>query len=357
MTDVVAALIWDEDRFLICQRPAHKARGLLWEFVGGKVEPGETPQQALIRECREELAITVEPGQVFMELIHEYPDLTVRLVLFHATIKEGIPRMLEHNDIRWIKTEEIDLYDFCPADVEILARLKQIRGQLQIDLLCASDPAYQSFQCALMPTVDPGKVLGVRMPALRKLAASYRHNPDSAQFVRQLPHKFFEEDNLHGLLINEMEDFGAAVEALDSFLPYVDNWATCDLLVPKSFRRNTAALQNPIHRWLQSDHTYTVRFALGVLMRFYLMPGEMRPALDLAASVRHKDYYVNMMVAWLFATALTKDFETASCYLINHRLSPWIHNKTIQKAIESRCISDEEKSYLRTLKIKHEKRQ
>ena len=123
-TQVVAALIWRQDRFLICQRPAHKARGLLWEFVGGKVEPGETKEEALARECREELDATVRAGEVFMQLVHEYPDLTVELTLFHATM-EGEPRLLEHNDLRWITVEEIDDYDFCPADTEILAALKQ----------------------------------------------------------------------------------------------------------------------------------------------------------------------------------------------------------------------------------------
>ena len=123
-TQVVAALIWRQDRFLICQRPAHKARGLLWEFVGGKVEPGETKEEALARECREELDADVRAGEVFMQLVHEYPDLTVELTLFHATM-EGEPRLLEHNDLRWITVEEIDDYDFCPADTEILAALKQ----------------------------------------------------------------------------------------------------------------------------------------------------------------------------------------------------------------------------------------
>lgn len=126
MVHVVAALIWDGDRFLACQRPVHKARGLLWEFVGGKVEPGETPRQALIRECREELDITVAPEDVFMELIHDYPDLTVKLTLFHAKITSGIPKKLEHNDIRWITAREIDSLEFCPADEEILAKLKQM---------------------------------------------------------------------------------------------------------------------------------------------------------------------------------------------------------------------------------------
>ena len=125
VTEVVAALIWDGDKFLICQRPAHKARGLLWEFVGGKVEPGETKKQALIRECREELAVTLSVGEVFMEVDHEYPDLNVHLTLFSAAISEGTPRMLEHNDIRWITVEEIPQYEFCPADETVLKKLRE----------------------------------------------------------------------------------------------------------------------------------------------------------------------------------------------------------------------------------------
>ena len=126
MTEVVAALIWEKDRFMICQRPLHKARGLLWEFVGGKVEPGETREQALVRECREELGVTLEVGEAFMDVIHAYPDLTVHLTLFNASIREGRPQKLEHNDIRWITPAEIDGYDFCPADEEILKRLKAL---------------------------------------------------------------------------------------------------------------------------------------------------------------------------------------------------------------------------------------
>ena len=123
MTEVAAALIWEGEKFMICQRPAHKARGLLWEFVGGKVEPGETKRQALVRECREELAVTVSVGDVFMEVVHEYPDITVRLTLFNATIAEGTPKMLEHTDIKWITPSEIPNYAFCPADEEILKKL------------------------------------------------------------------------------------------------------------------------------------------------------------------------------------------------------------------------------------------
>ncbi len=126
--EVVAALIWDGDRFMICQRPAHKARGLLWEFVGGKTEPGETAQQALIRECREELAVTVAVGDVYMDVVHEYPDITVHLILFHATIAQGVPQRLEHNDIRWITPREIHKFDFCPADTEILEKIQKDFG-------------------------------------------------------------------------------------------------------------------------------------------------------------------------------------------------------------------------------------
>ena len=129
MTEVVAALIWDGDRFMICQRPAHKARALLWEFVGGKVEPGETKEQALVRECREELDITLDVGEVFMDVVHVYPDLTVHLTLFHAVIAEGTPKLLEHRDLKWITVSEILLYEFCPADEEILEKLKQLKKE------------------------------------------------------------------------------------------------------------------------------------------------------------------------------------------------------------------------------------
>ena len=127
ITEVVAALIWDNDKFMICQRPAHKARGLLWEFVGGKVEAGETKEAALLRECQEELAVTLSVGDVFMEVVHEYPDITVQLTLFNAVISEGVPQKLEHNDIRWITPAEIPQYDFCPADVEILDKIMELK--------------------------------------------------------------------------------------------------------------------------------------------------------------------------------------------------------------------------------------
>ena len=156
---------------------------MLWEFVGGKVEPGETPQEALIRECKEELAVTVCPGHVFMETVHEYPDLTVHLILYHAVIVDGTPQLLEHNDIRWIRTSEIGNYDFCRADVEILTKLQKAKDSLQTRLLRSSDGAYHDFCSKLIPTMCPEKILGVRMPALRKLAKELSGTAEAKSFL------------------------------------------------------------------------------------------------------------------------------------------------------------------------------
>ncbi len=349
MTDVVAALIWDGDRFLACQRPAHKARGLLWEFVGGKVEPGESKEEALIRECREELAVTVQPGSVFMELIHEYPDLTVRLTLFNARITEGKPQLLEHNDIRWITTKEIGQYDFCPADVEILRKLSQIENELQGELISHADPKYRDFQCALMPTVSRERVLGVRIPFLRKLAAKLRKEGDCKDFLSRLPHRFYEENCIHGILLCGMKD---PFESLERFLPFVDNWAVCDLLSPKAFAAHPPALLPAVCRWLKSNHPYTVRFGIGVLMKYFLDDAFALEYLEWVASVESEEYYVKMMAAWYFATALAKQYASTVVLLEQRKLSPWVHNKTIQKAVESFRISVEVKEYLKTLKIK-----
>lgn len=352
MTDVVAALIWDGDRFLACQRPAHKARGLLWEFVGGKVEPGETKQEALIRECKEELDITITVGDLFMEQIHEYPDLTVRLTLFNASIAQGTPKLLEHNDLRWLQTSQIGDYDFCPADEAILAQLRHIHSGLQAQLFALADPAYQSFHCRLMPTVDPARVLGIRTPALRLFAKTFAKEGRADAFLSQLPHIYYEENNLHGMLISQMKDYDQTVAALDAFLPYVDNWATCDLLSPKAFQKRPAALLPKIRQWMASSHCYTVRFGIGMLLKFYLDEAFQPEQLAWVAAVSSEEYYVNMMIAWYFATALAKQYDAALPYLLEGKLGNWTHNKAIQKAIESYRITDTQKAYLRTLKRK-----
>ena len=351
ITDVVAALIWDDNRFLACRRPAHKARGLLWEFVGGKVEPGEELQDALIRECYEELAVKVRVGEIFMSLIHEYPDITVRLTLFNATICEGEIQRLEHNDIRWITTTEIDNYDFCPADEEILRRLKTVENGIQAELISMADEDYKRFHTSLMPTVDPGKVIGVRVPKLRTYAKQIKKYGLDLPFCNRLPHRYYEEDNLHGILISGITDYNEAVCALDCFLPYVDNWATCDLIAPKAFNQRPASLIDKVRQWIESGHTYTVRYGIGVLMRYYLDDAFSSEYLQMVSAIRSDAYYVNMMIAWYFATALAKQYPSA-IKIIEHRVLPqWVHNKTIQKAIESYRITPQQKEYLRSLKI------
>lgn len=351
MTDVVAALIWDGDRFLACQRPAHKKRGLLWEFVGGKVESGETHQEALIRECREELAVTVAPQHVFMEVIHEYPDITVRLILFNAVITQGAPQMLEHNDIRWITPSQISDYSFCPADKDILAVLSTVHSHIQAELYAQRDLSYKAFQMPLIPGMEHDRFLGVRMPILRKMAKSI----PSVQALGPLSHRYHEENCLHGILINMQKDFEQTVALLDDFLPHVDNWAVCDLLSPAAFKSCPQGLLRHVKRWLSSSHPYTVRFAIGVLMKFYLEDTFQEEFPDWVASIRFEHYYVKMMVAWYFATALAKQFQCAYNYLKENRLDPWTHNKTVQKACESFRLTQAQKERLRALKIRSRK--
>ena len=221
---------------------------------------------------------------------------------------------------------------------------------IQRMLFALRDPAYQAFQSKLMPTVDPALVIGVRMPALRKLAKELAGTPAAESFLRDLPHRYYEENNLHGLLISSIRDYGAAVAALEAFLPHVDNWATCDLLCPRAFAKRPPALPEQLRRWAEDARPYTVRFALGMLLRFYLDEGFDPAYLDLAAGIRREEYYVRMMAAWYFATALAKQYDAALPYLTEGRLDRWTHNKTIQKAVESCRIPPERKEALRALR-------
>ena len=217
-------------------------------------------------------------------------------------------------------------------------------------LFALQDPEYRLFQSRLMPTVDPACVIGVRTPDLRKLSRELAGTEQAAAFVRQLPHDYYEENNLHGLLIASLRDYGETVAALESFLPHVDNWATCDLLHPRAFDKCPEALPDQLFRWLQSDRTYTVRFAMGMLMSLYLDEAFRPGYADWIAGIKSEEYYVNMMAAWYFATALAKRWDDVFPYLTDHRLPVWTHNKAIQKAIESRRISPEQKQILRSLK-------
>ena len=212
------------------------------------------------------------------------------------------------------------------------------------------DPAFRRFHAKLIPTVDPETVMGVRTPELRKLAKQLSGSPEAAAFMLDLPHTYYEENCLHGLLIAELRSFDACIAALDAFLPQVDNWATCDMLCPKCFAKHKQELLPHIHRWLESEHPYTVRFAMEMLMVHYLKE-DYRPEYPaLVAGIRSQEYYVNMMIAWYFATALAFQWDSVIGYLEQRKLSPWVHGKTIQKAIESYRITPEQKAYLKTLK-------
>lgn len=219
-------------------------------------------------------------------------------------------------------------------------------------LFALQDLSYREFHCRLMPTVNPESVIGIRTPALRKLAKDLSKTTEAAEFLRHLPHRYYEENNLHGFLIETIRDYDVAVAAVNEFLPYVDNWATCDLISPGIFRKHLPELLEQIKVWTASDRTYTVRFGIGMLMSFYLDEAFRPELLAIPAAVQSEEYYVNMMIAWFFATALAKQYDAALPYLQQQRLSKWTHNKTIQKAIESNRISEETKTYLRTLKIK-----
>lgn len=218
-------------------------------------------------------------------------------------------------------------------------------------LFALQDPVYRDFQCRLMPTVDPAAVIGVRMPALRRLARSLRGCEEARLFLCALPHTYYDENNLHGLLLCEIGDYGETVRELERFLPHVDNWATCDLLAPRAFRALPPQLPERLRAWTRSEHPYTVRFGLCALMRHYVEQSFLPDALVWAAQTEGGPYYVDMMLAWFFATALTVRWDDALPYLAQRRLSPWVHNKAIQKAIESRRVPPERKQALRALRI------
>jgi 3-methyladenine DNA glycosylase AlkD len=223
---------------------------------------------------------------------------------------------------------------------------------IQAQLFSLQDTAYRRFYAPLIPTVPEERIIGVRIPALRKLASALANTPEAEAFLLQLPHTYYEEDNLHAFLLEKRRDSSQLLAELNRFLPYIDNWATCDMLSPKLFRTHRAELFRQIPVWLHAESVYTVRFAIGMLMRHFLDDAFLPSYPALVAAVQSEEYYVNMMIAWYFATALAKQYDAALPYLLEHRLSVWIHNKTIQKAVESRRISPETKQYLRTLKRK-----
>lgn len=217
-------------------------------------------------------------------------------------------------------------------------------------LYAQADAGYAAFQAKLMPGIDPGKIIGVRQPALRMIAKSLKDQPGIEDFLTALPHETYDENNLHGLIISAWKDYQRTICAVRDFLPYVDNWATCDMLHPKCFTKHKDELREEIDRWLKSDHVYTVRYAIGMIMTHFLDEDFDPGYLARVAEIRTEEYYIRMQIAWYFATALAKQWDDALPYIENHTLDPWTHRKTIQKAVESYRITEEQKAYLKTFR-------
>jgi 3-methyladenine DNA glycosylase AlkD len=215
------------------------------------------------------------------------------------------------------------------------------------------DMKYRDMQIKIIPSVEPGSVIGVRTPELRTMAKEILRSGDYREFLDELPHEYFEENQLHAFIISGMKDYDACMEELEKFLPYVDNWATCDQMSPKIFKKHKGALLEHIIGWIGSAKAYTVRFGVGMLMEHFL-DDDFDPVYpEMVAGLRSEEYYVNMMIAWYFATALAKQYEDVLPYIENKKLDIWTHNKAIQKSVESFRIKPEQKEYLKSLKIKN----
>lgn len=228
--------------------------------------------------------------------------------------------------------------------------MKEINILIKDRLFALKDTNYKEFNSKLIPNIDKGKFIGVRTPELRKLAKELNKRDDVDVFLSSLPHKYFEENQLHAFIISQSNNYTQVVEMLKKFLPFVDNWATCDQMNPKIFKNHKEELIKQIYIWIDSSDTYTVRFGLNMLMTYFLDDSFKEEYLAAAADITSDEYYVRMMVAWYFATALAKQYETTLPYLTENKLNKWVHNKTIQKAVESYRITPEQKDYLKTLK-------
>ncbi len=222
--------------------------------------------------------------------------------------------------------------------------------EIQEKLFALQELAYRDFNAKLLPTVERERIIGVRSPALRKLAKELEKTADIGTFMAELPHAYFEEDGLHAAFIEAIRDFDVCLAEIERFLPFIDNWATCDCMKPPVFRKHRAALLPSVRNWLDSEETYTVRFGINMLMSHFL-DEDFEPAyLEWVAELRSEEYYVNMMRAWYFATALAKQYEATRPYLQERRLDRWTHNRTIQKAVESYRLDAAQKASLRTLR-------
>ncbi len=225
-------------------------------------------------------------------------------------------------------------------------------NNIREELFKLQDKKYMEFQIKLIPNVNPETIIGIRTPELRKYAKEIIKSDNYVSFLEDLPHEYFDENQLHAFVISELKSYDECISYINKFLPYVDNWATCDQMSPKVFKKYHDKLLEQIKIWIESKETYTVRFGIGMLMQYYLDDNFKMEYLEMVSSVRSKEYYVNMMIAWYFATALVKQYDLTIPFIENQKLDIWTHNKAIQKAIESYRITDEKKEYLKSLKIK-----
>ena len=226
-------------------------------------------------------------------------------------------------------------------------------NNIKEELFKLQDKKYRDFQIKLIPTVNSDDVIGVRTPELRKYAKRIIKEKNYKAFLRSLPHKYFDENQLQAFIISELKDYDECISYIDKFLPYIDNWATCDQMSPKIFKKHHDKLSDQIKVWIKSKETYTIRFGIGMLMQHYLDDDFNIEYLKLVANIRSKEYYVNMMIAWYFATALAKQYKSTILFIEKQKLDIWTHNKAIQKAIESYRITADQKEYLRSIKRKY----
>ena len=225
-----------------------------------------------------------------------------------------------------------------------------MKVDIQQELFSMQDLSYRDFQAKLMPTVDKERIIGVRTPRLRVFAKELGKTEEAEKFLKVLPHLYYEENNLHGLLLEQIKDYPVLIKELNRFLPFIDNWATCDLLAVRTVKKHLDIFTEEIDRWLSAEHTYTIRFGIGMFMRYYLEERFSLEYPEKVAGIHSEEYYVNMMRAWYFATALAKQYEAVLPFLEENCLDLWTHNKTIQKAVESYRFTPEQKASLRTLK-------
>ena len=227
-----------------------------------------------------------------------------------------------------------------------------IVDEIREDLFANQDVKYRDFQSKLTPTIEANTAIGVRTPVLRKLAKYYSKRKDVDDFLADLPHKYFDENQLHAFILSEIKDFDECIGKLERFLPFVDNWATCDQMSPKCFKKNHEKLLPYLNKWIKSDDTYIVRFAIVTFMAHFLDEDFDEGYLGLVSDIKSDEYYINMAIAWYFATALAKQYDKTIPYIENKTLDVWTHNKAIQKSIESYRVTAEHKEYLKALKIK-----